>query len=204
MYNLQPLSATALWALLVCFLLLGCAPKTTVILLPDPDGKTGEVVVSSEGGEVTLQEAGAKTIIKDANTSPAAPRVISEEEITREYGNVLGALPDQPLHILLYFQRDSTKLTKDSHKVVPEILKAIKERDSHDIGVIGHTDTAGDHSYNMRLSTKRANAVAKKLIKQGVDERSIKASSHGEHNPLVKTGDNVHEPKNRRVEVVVR
>lgn len=204
MHKLQPLCTTVLWPLLICFLVLGCAPKTTVILLPDPDGKTGEVVVSSEGGEVTLQEAGAKTTIKDVANSPAAPRIISEEEIAREYGNVLDALPDQPLHFLLYFLRDSTTLTKDSHKVFPEILIAIDDRDSHDIGVIGHTDTAGDHSYNLRLSTKRANAVAKELIKQGVNENSIKASSHGENNPLVKTGDNVHEPKNRRVEVVVR
>lgn len=33
---------------------------------------------------------------------------------------------------------------------------------------------------------------------------ALEITSHGEANPLVPTGDNVSEPRNRRVEVTVR
>jgi len=33
---------------------------------------------------------------------------------------------------------------------------------------------------------------------------NITVTSHGEGNPLIKTADNVSEPRNRRVEVVIR
>ncbi|MCP4338633.1 MAG: hypothetical protein GY799_07010 [Desulfobulbaceae bacterium] len=39
---------------------------------------------------------------------------------------------------------------------------------------------------------------------KGVDSTYIKATSHWEENLLIKTADIVHEPKNRRVEVVFR
>ncbi len=38
----------------------------------------------------------------------------------------------------------------------------------------------------------------------GVDPKGIRTTSHGEGNPLIPTKDNVAEPRNRRVEVIVR
>ena len=39
---------------------------------------------------------------------------------------------------------------------------------------------------------------------KGINESIIDVSSHGENNPLVRTTDEVEEPKNRRVEIVIR
>ena len=69
---------------------------------------------------------------------------------------------------------------------------------------MGHSDTLGDKAYNLALSMRRAMAVQKLLVEKGIDEAFIDTTSHGEENPLVKTADNVGNPKNRRVEVVVR
>jgi len=54
------------------------------------------------------------------------------------------------------------------------------------------------------LSNRRARAVTDLLIEKGIDKDQIETTSHGEENPIVKTEDNVSEPKNRRVEVFVR
>ena len=53
-------------------------------------------------------------------------------------------------------------------------------------------------------SVGRAKSVARYLVSKGVPEDSIQITSHSENNPLIKTGDNVREPRNRRVEVIVR
>ena len=42
------------------------------------------------------------------------------------------------------------------------------------------------------------------LEEQGIDPTFILTTSHGEGNPLVPTADNVLEPRNRRVEVIIR
>jgi outer membrane protein OmpA-like peptidoglycan-associated protein len=54
------------------------------------------------------------------------------------------------------------------------------------------------------LSTERARHVRDQLVEKGVDAELISVTSHGEDNPLIPTPDEVAEPKNRRVEVVVR
>jgi outer membrane protein OmpA-like peptidoglycan-associated protein len=46
--------------------------------------------------------------------------------------------------------------------------------------------------------------VGQLLIENGVAADKIEMSSHGEENLLIKTRDNVSEPKNRRVEIIVR
>jgi outer membrane protein OmpA-like peptidoglycan-associated protein len=70
--------------------------------------------------------------------------------------------------------------------------------------VVGHTDTVGDKLYNYKLSLKRARALASLLVSKGVDRSILEITSHGKDNPLVPTGDQVSEPRNRRVEVTVR
>jgi tetratricopeptide (TPR) repeat protein len=70
--------------------------------------------------------------------------------------------------------------------------------------VVGHTDRTGSRRGNMRLSTRRARTVAGLLAGRGVDPGILQVTSHGEENPLIPTPDNVPEPRNRRVEVIVR
>jgi len=43
--------------LLLCLVLGACAPKTTVVLVPDDDGSVGRVVVKGGGAEQPLAAA---------------------------------------------------------------------------------------------------------------------------------------------------
>jgi OmpA-OmpF porin, OOP family len=67
--------------------------------------------------------------------------------------------------------------------------------------VWGHTDTVGPAAYNMALSVRRAEAVAAYLETKGVDASRLTIQGFGETKLAVPTGDNVNEPRNRRVEV---
>ncbi len=191
--------------LFALFLFLsGCAQKTTIVLLPDPDGKVGHITVSTDAGSTDITQAREATVVKDRASLPTSPKILSKDEIDANFSQVLAILPNRPVHYILYFKSESTELKPDSKKVMPQILESIHNKDSKNISVIGHTDTAGDPQYNLQLSQRRASAISRVLVKRGVDSTYIKATSHGEENLLIKTADNVHEPKNRRVEVVVR
>jgi outer membrane protein OmpA-like peptidoglycan-associated protein len=129
---------------------------------------------------------------------------MDKDEIAAIFAHALAIQPTAPIHFLLYFEKGTTTLDASSIGVLPEIIETIIARNSVDIGVIGHADTAGDRDLNLKLSTRRAEAVSRLLIERGVKPENLETSSHGEENPLIRTGDNVTEPRNRRVEVVVR
>ena len=185
-------------------LMSGCAKKTMVVLMPDQDGNVGHVTVQNDAGSVDVTKPGEATYISDKNAPPTPPQKISEEKIEKEFGEALSILPQPPEHYILYFKIESTKLTPASISLLPQVIESVERRNSQAISVVGHTDTAGDRQYNLRLSKKRAEAVARMLVQKGVNKAYIESTSHGEENPLVKTADNVIEPKNRRVEVIVR
>lgn len=67
----------------------------------------------------------------------------------------------------------------------------------------GHTDTVGDAQSNMALSQRRAEAVRDFLTSGfAIAPSRLVAVGLGEGQLLVVTGDNVDEPRNRRVQVV--
>lgn len=182
----------------------GCAKHGTMVVLePDSDGKTGAVTVSNQAGSVGIDSPHQATTVSDRTKTPVAPAAIGKETIDALFSGALSIQPKPPVHFLLYFEKDLL-LTADSSRLVAEILTAIKERNSTDISVVGHTDTVGSREYNVTLSRNRADSIKDLLILKGVDQAQIRTTSHGKENPLVKTEDNVIEPRNRRVEVVVR
>lgn len=185
------------------FLASGCAQKLTVALIPDPNGTTGSVSVENNLGSVTIDTAYQASTVVDAKAQPARPETVGKEKLETMFREALSIQPTQPVHFLLYFKQD-TDLTPDSLKLFPNILATVKERSSTSISVVGHTDTFGSKEYNVALSKQRADAVKKLLVKHGVHPDIIAITSHGKENPLIPTGDNAIEPKNRRVEVVIR
>ncbi|MBA3035989.1 MAG: OmpA family protein [Desulfobacterium sp.] len=185
-------------------LVSGCAAhKDIIVLIPDSDGKTGSITVSNQAGSVAIDSPNHATSIIDSNKLPSPPVKLEQDTIDTMFSEALSMQPKQPQHFILYFEKD-TLLTSDSNELIPAIITAIRERNSTDIMVVGHCDTLGSKDYNMTLSENRAISVKDLLIGQGVGPDNIKTTSHGKENPLIKTGDNVSEARNRRVEVVIR
>lgn len=184
---------------LACLWLAGCGGKQTIVLLPDLDGHVGEVTVSSEDGRTaTLTEA------NQALTGTSKVTILSEAEVQAEFGAAMAAQPDPTARFILYFHSDSTRLTDDAMKLIPTIIESWRTRSSNDVSIIGHTDTLGEKQYNYDLSVRRAKKVRDLLVKAGLPDDIIEMTSHGEENPLIPTPDNKSEPRNRRVEVLVR
>ena len=179
-------------------------PSSLVALLPDPEtGVTGRARVFNEYGSVNLAAPRATTYVK-AYGPPGPVTVVSEDEVTRLFGSALAALPPEPKHFTLYFKFESDVLTEESTQKVDEILTAVKRLAVPEVVVIGHTDTLGDRKANITLGQKRAISVKNVLVDAGISPNMIEVGSHGEADLLVKTRNNVAEPRNRRVEISVR
>ena len=199
---------SAFIALILLFLLIGCgAKRDLIVLLPDPDGKVGAIRVTTKGGSQIVDKSGYSVLVEDFNKRPVAPRSIAEEEITGLFGVALLAQPDLTgrfISFLLFFESDTTELTHKSKGLLPEIVRAIQNRRSKEIYLVGHTDRVGTELYNLKLSSRRAYYVRDLLVSSGIKSSVLDVSFHGESMPLVDTEDEVPEPLNRRVEVIVR
>jgi outer membrane protein OmpA-like peptidoglycan-associated protein len=181
--------------------------RDLIILLPDPDGKTGVVRVTTQGGSQTLDKSGYATEVAGVNHPPTPPRPMDENEVRGIFGPALSAQPDLEdrfVSFILYFDRNTTRLTSESTELVTEAAKSIKTRRSNEVFVVGHTDRVGEEGYNLELSSKRAFHVRDLLLSSGIRSSALVVSFHGEATPLVNTEDEVAEPLNRRVEVIVR
>jgi OOP family OmpA-OmpF porin len=99
---------------------------------------------------------------------------------------------------------DRPSLTGQELSTIRQVAQATKTKGDVRIIVTGHADTSGPPAYNMALSLRRANAVKNALVREGVPATAITVIGKGESEPLVRTGDNVREPQNRRVEIVIQ
>ena len=182
--------------------LAGCAKNELIVLLPDENGEVGALDVSNKGGTVALTEALAAA--RAGEDSVEATKV-SQDEVQKTFAAALAAEPPAPVSYVLYFRSGTTTLVAGSEAQLRAMLADARGRAAVDIQVTGHTDTVGSLERNDRLALKRAEAVVDWLIRDsGVDPQMIRAVGRGEREPLVPTGDNVAEARNRRVEIFVR
>jgi len=175
-----------------------------VVLLPDDAGQVGRITLSSPQGTQELSRAGEAVRVSTAEPALPAPVAMDSAYITRIFGAALAARPGPPAHFVLYFEGDSDRLTAESQTRLAEVARSVVERRALAVSIVGHTDTVGTREYNFQLGLRRARRVQEAIRTQPVDQSIVRVDSHGEADPLVKTGDNVAEPRNRRVEVTVR
>ncbi len=144
------------------------------------------------------------TQVSGPSEPPSKVVTASPEYISRNFAEVLAIEPLPPEKFILYFESGRTVLTHESQTMIGKIATASKRRGSISISISGHTDATGSDLINDRLASKRADIVKEQLLQSGIRSEQLTVSSHGKGNPLVPTPDGVAEPRNRRVEVIVR
>jgi outer membrane protein OmpA-like peptidoglycan-associated protein len=192
------MGAIAVVALIALAFWLGKSPNETVTVLPSADGHIGTVVVQRGNEKQVLNQPYATTRNGDA------VEVLAATQVNDTFGPALQALPVRPAVFLLYFVTGTDELTDESKADLQRILEELKQRPVPDVYVIGHTDTVGELRGNDMLSRLRAETVKGFLVGIGIPAERIETAGRGKREPIVPTGDQVDEPKNRRVEINVR
>jgi peptidoglycan-associated lipoprotein len=194
----------------VLVLTTGCAltpaepvgPKAYVALLPDADGGIGQITVQeTRSGQRAQLDKPLQAVKLDGSGEVFR---ISAVQLQRDFGDLLKNKPAPPVSFLLYFKTGGAELNAESLALLPQIIEQVKTRIGVDVSIIGHTDTQGKADANATLALRRAEAIATLLKSQGMQTSAVLVESHGESNLLVPTPDETPEPRNRRVEVVLR
>ena len=116
----------------------------------------------------------------------------------------VAAAPAPARTYLVFFDWNQAALTDRARGVISEAAANAPRVGTTRIEVSGHTDTSGSATYNQGLSMRRAEAVAAELERRGIPRSQMVLQAFGQTRLLVPTADNVREPQNRRVEIVLR
>jgi outer membrane protein OmpA-like peptidoglycan-associated protein len=195
-------SLLMVWAI-ASSLATGCATRSeTYALLPDKEGKVDVLTITpKEGQPVVLDKPYAAAVARGNRIEVVAP---DEAGMKVQFAAALAASPPTPASFTLFFLEGSDDLTPESKADVARVLAELRRRPVADVVVIGHTDRVGKVEDNDVLARKRAEKVRNDLIGQGIASDNIQSAGRGEREPLVPTADEVREPRNRRVEILVR
>lgn len=196
---------TERWRAIACslaaLLVAACATRATVVLLPEPDGKPTAVTVRQGDSQVVLDQPYAAA---DVKAQGVAAYQSSAQKVQERFGPALGAQPGRVETFTLYFVENKDEFTEESKRLVNTILAEVARRPVPDVLVVGHTDSVGTDAVNDALGLRRAETVRAGLIAAGVPASDVQALSRGKRAPAVPTPDGVAEPRNRRVEIIVR
>jgi outer membrane protein OmpA-like peptidoglycan-associated protein len=195
-------------ALALTIFLLSCSSnRSLVVLLPDTDGKVGQIEVTTDKGTQKVEQAYHSVQTGTRDDAPSAPAPMEQNKIMDVFGQALAAQPDPRFRLwtgTLYCKNGSVDLIDDSHKALREIIKEFKNNSPVEIYVIGHADRVGPEKYNINLSHRRSVWIKDNFIAGGIKSKIILISFYGESKPQVSTEDEIPEPLNRRVELVAK
>ncbi len=193
---------------LVALMLSACAERSLVVVLPEPNGQVGAVVVHSGDSRTVLNKGYAAATPSARSAHPLAAGAYDDRKIKRIFGETLAAMPEPPVSQDLFFKLDSLNLTPESEAALQGFLDTLKTRKAVEIVITGHTDTTGSDDYNDARALQRAesikNTLLPVLLKYGVGADSVTAVGRGKRDLLNATPDDTPEPLNRRVEITVR
>jgi outer membrane protein OmpA-like peptidoglycan-associated protein len=99
------------------------------------------------------------------------------------------------------FATNRSALTAASYSILDVVASSLLAHPDVRIEIAGHTDITGRHSYNMRLSQQRAQAVKAYLARKGVDPSRMVAVGYGPDQPIADNATPAGRSDNRRVEL---
>lgn len=104
----------------------------------------------------------------------------------------------------IYFDFGKASFKTESYPELNKLETMMRQNQSLQVEIAGHTDYVGTKGFNKMLSQLRANAVKNFLVNKGIDARRIKSVGYGEERPLASNDDEKEGRElNRRVEFKV-
>jgi peptidoglycan-associated lipoprotein len=100
---------------------------------------------------------------------------------------------------IIYFAFDSSDISAEGAALVSAHAHYLVAHANLHVRLEGNTDERGSREYNIGLGERRAQAVKRSLLLQGVAETQLSTVSYGAERPAVEGHDETAWSKNRRV-----
>lgn len=146
-----------------------------------------------------LPDAPATPVDSGASTSGATGSDLSGSALSADQRAIEEL---KQIGMLIYFDYDRAEIKPEYVPIVTAHAKFLNGNAVRKLRLEGHSDERGSREYNIGLGERRAQAVRRALMLQGVNETQLTTVSYGEERPAVQGGEETSYSKNRRVEMV--
>jgi len=150
------------------------------------------------GGIILLAIGGYLLYCKYKKPKPTTKKPEVKPDIKPEEPKTAKILKDAYDNLVFEFNKDVIKPT--SYPFLDEVVSVLGEEPNWTLKLEGHTDNVGKQDYNLKLSTKRAEAVKKYIESKGIMPSRITAEGFGSTKPIADNTTESGREKNRRVE----
>lgn len=153
-------------------------------------GATSQGVGSDDARAKALADEAARRAAADAAAKAAAAKPLES----------IGA----PNQRSVYFDFDKYEVRSEFTKLVDDHGKFLVQRKDAKMLIQGNADERGSREYNLALGQRRADAVKKNLLLQGVKEEQVESVSLGEEKPKATGHDEAAWAENRRADMLYK
>ena len=156
------------------------------------DAKTAPIVAKVEPKPMPVapKDSDGDGVYDDADKCPNTPKgtVVDAQGCTKIIR----------LHVTFDF--DQVSIKKEFMPEIQKVADFMKQNSGYSVVLEGHTDSKGSDAYNLKLSEKRAKAVAKALANFGIADAKITTEAYGESKPISTNDTDAGRAQNRRVD----
>ncbi len=106
---------------------------------------------------------------------------------------------------VLHFANGKSDISAEGAQAIRKVAASLKAyQGAYTLVVTGHTSSVGSAAFNRALSKRRADAVAKVLVDDGIPAAAIQTAGAGPDQPLADNKTKAGQARNRRVEIDVK
>jgi outer membrane protein OmpA-like peptidoglycan-associated protein len=149
------------------------------------------VTTADKRGRIASDQTRFEILVKEPIGTPP-PKVDCDFEFSK-------TLIVMPIH----FDSDKSAVPADASATIRKLAGIAGECAEGNLEIGGHTDVIGSDAYNQALSERRAVAVMKAMIAQGVRAGRLQAMGYGETMPLATNETEQGRAVNRRIELKI-
>ncbi len=164
-----------------------------------------EDIVPGETYLITVQDAKQRTGRFQLCISNYSPKVLTKRQPADEvYLPELRQKMRPGQEIVLpkvHFDANSAVIKSSFVPVLFEVVRFLKAHPDAVIEVGGHTNSFCDDDYCMKLSARRAQAIAEFLYDKGVRRQQVQTKAYGKTRPLFTSHDAARQARNQRVTI---
>jgi len=151
----------------------------------------------------TASNAGTAVPSEQSQTSGAESSGAYGASVANGTGEgVPGPTQGQLKNRTIYFDFDSSDIKPEYAATIGAHARYLASNASIRVRIEGNTDERGSREYNIGLGERRAQAVRRALMLQGVADSQITTVSYGEERPAVTGHTEEAWSRNRRAEIV--
>ena len=153
------------------------------------------VLLSGAAPDVPAKRAAARR----AGSVPGVVSIENAIQVIGETGTCQQQLNDYLTKEQIQFKSGKADVAESSYQALSMLAMIVRTCDTV-VEIAGHTDDQGDAEVNQYLSQRRAEVVAKHLVRHGVDPNQLRAKGYGEAQPIAQNTTEDGRKLNRRIE----